>query len=125
MSVDRRKLRLILETDYNETELEEGQEWYIGHGRFLSLTDTKEYLLEEMEYIRDAAINACRLCRTIEEEFGRCEVTGNLYMDVLSIAEPLSIIEILVHEYLNSYSMIGHTKKEDQYSGYDPDDLPF
>jgi hypothetical protein len=69
--------------------------------------------------------SACRLYKAIEEELERCEVTGNLYADILNIAEPLSIIEILACDYLNAYSMIGQLKTEDHYSGYDPDDLPF
>jgi hypothetical protein len=69
--------------------------------------------------------NHLGLIKAIEEELECCEVTGNLYADILNIAEPLSIIEILACDYLNAYSMIGQLKTEDHYSGYDPDDLPF
>jgi len=48
MSVNINKLRMIPETDYINSELKEGNDWYIGCGQFLNLTD-KEYLLNEME----------------------------------------------------------------------------
>ena len=43
------KIKRILQKDYSDAVIKEGQEWYIGHGVFLECQETKEHLLKLMD----------------------------------------------------------------------------
>lgn len=68
MRVTDTKFKRILEKDYSEARIKEGQEWYIGHGVFLDQYETKSLLLELMENYKPAVKSARLLRDVIDEE---------------------------------------------------------
>lgn len=99
MRVTDTKFKRILEKDYSEARIKEGQEWYIGHGVFLDQYETKSLLLELMENYKPAVKSARLLRDVIDEELGRYMITDNLFGSVLDLGERLSIIECYAEEY--------------------------
>lgn len=97
------KIRRILEKDYSDAVIRKGQEWYVGDEVFLECDETKDLLLYQMSYCKEAVEYAWLLHDVIADELGRYKVTDNLFESVLELGEILSIIEIYAGEFLDAY----------------------
>ena len=123
MRVTDAKIKKILEKDYSNAHIAEGQEWYNGQGVFLDRYQTKQLLLKLMESHKKSA----RMLRSvIDEELGQYRITDNLFQSVLDLGERLSIIELYAEEYIRISRHMNDCKDEleSSYSEND-DDLPF
>lgn len=100
------KVKRILEKDYTDSVIREGQEWYVGHGVFLERSQTKDHLLDIMEYSKAAVKSAQLLRNAIDVELGRFEITDNLYENVLDLGECLSLIELYAQKYIDDCEYI-------------------
>lgn len=128
------KVRKILEKDYSEAVIKEGQEWYIGHGVFLECKETKDHLLDLMECYRKAVESALILRNVIEGELEQYHITDNLFGGVLDLSGCLSIIELYAEEYLHVCRHAGicedelrtsYFREEEPFYKISDDDLPF
>ena len=126
MRVTDAKIKRILEKDYSEAHIAEGQEWYTGQGVFLDPYQTKQLLLELMESHKLAVKSARMLRNAIDEELAQYRITDNLFQSVLDLGERLSIIELYAEEYIRVSRHMNDCKDEleSSYSETD-DDLPF
>ena len=123
MRVTDTKIKRILEKDYSEARIKEGQEWYIGHGVFLDPYETKNLLLDLMENYRPAVKSARLLRDVIDEELGRYMITDNLFGSVLDLGERLSIIECYAEEYIRLSRYMNEPVdklRADCFSDYEP-----
>ena len=112
--------------DYSRSELNPGQDWYIGNDRFLNLEETKEHLLGEMKYIKAAVEKLATLKSEAEYVLSRLDITGNLFEDVLNIGELLGEAQYQAEDFLAAYNAIN------EYEDFcrsrkmnDTEDLPF
>jgi hypothetical protein len=94
------KIKRILQKEYSGAVIREGQKWYIGHGVFLECQETKEHLLELMDYCKKSVECAQQLKNVIDGELGQYRITDNLFGSVLDLSERLSIIEDYAAEYI-------------------------
>ena len=97
------KIKRILQKDYSGAVIREGQEWYIGHGMFLECQETKEHLLDLMDYCKKSVECAQQLKNVIDGELGQYRITDNLFGSVLDLSERLSIIEDYATEYIRVF----------------------
>lgn len=116
----------FIKMDYSRSELNPGQDWYIGNDRFLNLEETKEHLLREMKYIKAAVEKLAALKSEAEYVLGRLDITGNLFKDVLHVGELLGEAQYQAEDFLAAYNAI------DEYEDncrrrkmQETEDLPF
>jgi hypothetical protein len=98
------KIKRILQKEYSGAVIREGQKWYIGHGVFLECQETKEHLLELMDYCKKSVECAQQLKNVIDGELGQYRITDNLFGSVLDLSERLSVIEDYAAEYVRVFS---------------------
>lgn len=124
------KIKRILQKDYSDAVIKEGQEWYIGHGVFLECQETKEHLLKLMDYCKKTVECAQLLKNVIEGELGQYQITDNLFGSVLDLGERLAVIEDYAAEYIRAYQHMREPEDDlrakcfEEY-GIDEDELPF
>ena len=120
------KIKRILEKDYSDSRIAEGQEWYTGHGVFLDPYQTKQLLLGLMESHKLAVKSARLLRNTIDEELGQYRITAALFESVLELGERLSVIELYAEEYIRISQHMNDCRDELHTAHSEADDeLPF
>ena len=107
------RIEEFLNMDYHNTTLSPGQDWYVGDSTFLSLKETKEHLLSEMEYYREAIKTLKYMAENVEYELSNMNLSGNLFEDVLIVGEVLGVAEMYAEEVLKASRAIG--RYEDRF----------
>lgn len=124
------KAEEFLNTDYSKSVLRPGQDWYMGDNTFLSLSETKEFLLGQMDYVKEAFQRILSLEKNIEELLSEMNITGNVFTDVLEASKVLGWAEIFAEELLGAIADVETYEQayEKKYFGSlskKSDELPF
>lgn len=122
------KAEEILSMDYSDVTLNNGQDWYIGGSTFLSLEETKEHLLREMKYIKDAFRKLLEMEKAVDYELSKLDLTGNLFEDVLNTGELLDSAQTCAEEFLAAQKALSPYEKgyrEMCFLKNGDEDLPF
>lgn len=120
------KAEEVLSMDYSDSTLNDGQDWYIGGCSFLTLAETKEYLLNEMKYIKAAFRKLLEMEKAVDYELSKLDLTGNLFEDVLNTGELLDSAQTCAEEFLAAQKAIGKYEEAYRRNRFcNNEDLPF
>lgn len=107
------RIEEFLNMDYRDSTLNAGQDWYVGNNVFLSLEETKEHLLIEMEYFRKALRILMYMAENVESSLSDMNLRGNLFADVLMVGDVLGEVRICAEDFLKAMKAIDDY--EDQF----------
>ena len=101
-----KKIRMIQEYDYSRCSIREGHEWYFEDGSHLSIEESKEYMLAMMGCMKSALNHLQSLRNSIDSCIVECDLSGDLFQDVLELGDTLSQSELDCLDYINKCSYL-------------------